>query len=446
MGYKVVVKSKLVKSAKSKQAVRGFVQNSFGASVNPNYSFDSVLSMVDADPVATGAIQHFVDKCSEGPWSIVKKSDYSWDKTTDNTLRYEHNFDVKTLRMSYKVGKLFKNVFLEIVRGKDRVSPTNYNILDSTNINPITSSNGDPIGYQTKIPNPSTGEYGKWGANDIVWLKFDSRDNGYAPVDIKSLYTALLQKVFINRFVTWAWQTGQYRVIHNFKTANETVIDDFIAYNAKSDNDFTKPFLVSGDYIRTMVRDMGEIDNLKSYLSKLDSDILIALRVPPMDAGIPDASGRSNADAQSNNLNTHVNSFKKVVKSGVDEMLRKTNRGTSIIVFGPVDKFEEGLVFDNAQKMKAIGFTDVAVKEYLANKGLVWDTSKMFEPKEIVDNTSKPNNPRELDNMPSRLGKDTGVGNNKIGTGSQASTRDDQLVKSAYDTSKWFYDVLEEGQ
>jgi hypothetical protein len=437
--------SRNIKRAYSKQAVQGFVDNSFGGTLLPNYSFEAVINMIDEDPVATGAIQHFVDKCSEGEWSAVKKDTLQWDSTTDDSLRYDHSFDTKVLRMTYKVGKLFKNVFLEIVRDSDGVSPVGYNILDSTNVEPITAPNGDPISYKTKQPNPSTGRYGEWPSKDIVWFKFDNRDNGFAPVDIKSLYTTLMQKFFINRFVSWAWQTGQYRVVHNFKTANETVIDDFIAYNAKSDNDFTKPFLVSGDYVRAMVRDMSEIDNLVRYQAKLDNDILIALRVPPMDAGIPDASGRSNADAQSNNLNTHIKSFKKVVKAGVDEMLRKTNRGNTVIIFGPVDKFEETMLLENAQKMKAIGFSDDAIKEYLADKGMVWAVKKLFND---VEEVPKVSNPRELDNMPSRLGKNTGAANDKVGTGQQSTTRADQLVKRAFDDVKryWTYDVIKEDE
>ena len=432
MVNKLVIRrgSRLVKNANSAQSVKNYYNNSFGGTLSPDYSFDAVLQMVDEDPVATGAVQSFVDKASEGDWSIVNRKTMTLDSTTDDNLRHDHSFETNILRKIYKVGKLFKNVFLEIVRTGS--TATDYNILDSTNVEPVTAPNGDPIKYRTKIPNPSTGEYGEWDAKDIVWFKFDGRDNGFAPVDIRSLYTALRQKVFINRFVSWAWQTGQYRVVHNFKTANETVIDDFIAYNAKSDNDFTKPFLVSGDYVRTMVRDMSEIDNLNSYLRKLDMDILIALRVPPIDVGIPDTSGRSNSDSQSNALVTHVRSFKKVVKAGIDEMLIKTYRGTSVIVFAPIDKYEDGMLFDNAQKMKAIGFSDDAIKEYLTAKGLVWSTNKMFV--EPEDELSKPkvSNPRELDTMPSRVGKTEGSPIAKVGTGKQSSTRDDQLVKNSW--------------
>lgn len=354
--------------------------------------------------------------------------------------------------MSAKAGKLFKNVFLEIVREADGITPKAYNILDSMNIEPQTAPNGDPISYKTKTPNMTTGQYGTWDANDIIWMKFDKLANGWAPVDIKALYTVLLQKRFINRFISWAWQTGQYRVIHNFKTMNDDVVQDFIAYNSKVDNDFTKPFLASGDYVHSMLRDIKEFENIEAFLKYLDNQVLILLRVPPIDAGVPDASGRSNADAQSNSFNTHIQSFKQVMKDGFTEMFRKINKGNNTITFGPADRFAEKMVFEVCLKMKQVGFTDDALEEYLYDKGMVWATKQLFEKFEDPKSGNKHDNksgeqlPEDLSKYPSREGKSEGEASAFIGAGSQASTREDQLTKRAFSDSKkyWSYDTYVE--
>lgn len=447
--YKNTNASKLVKRAQSKQSLTDYYWNSFGATVLPDFDFDEVMTLIDTDPVASGAVQHFVDKVMEGEWSIVNWKTKKYDEATENKLRYEHKFDSEILRMTAKIGKLFKNVFLEIVREADGVTPKAYNILDSKNVDPQTKPNGDAISYKTKKPNPSTGEYGEWSARDIIWMKFDKLNNGWAPVDIKALYTVLLQKRFINRFISWAWQTGQYRVIHNFKTINDDVVQDFIAYNSKVDNDFTKPFLASGDYTHSMLRDVKEFENIEAFLKYLDNQILILLRVPPIDAGVPDASGRSNADAQSNSFNTHINSFKQVIKDGVNEMFRKVNKGTNAIVFGPSDRFAEKMVFDVCLKMKQVGFTDDAIEEYLFDKGMVWATKQLFEKYEDPKGGNKydlpPGNnnvPEDLSKYPSRETKADGEASQFIGAGQEASTRQDQLTKRSFDTKRYYtYDA-----
>lgn len=447
--------SKLVKRANSQQSVTGYSWNSFGATVLPNFSLNEVLTLVENEPVATGAIQTFVDKVVEGEWSIVNWRTKKYDESTENNLRYKHSFESKVLRKIAKNGKFYKNVFLEIVRGIDGITPTDFNVLDSTNINPQTEPNGDPISYRTKTPNPSTGEYGEWDAKDIVWFKFDELDGGWAPVDLKALYTVLLQKRYINRFVSWCWSTGQYRVVHNFKAVNDDVIQDFVAYNSKVDSDFTKPFIASGDYVHGLLRDMKEIENLELYLKYLDNQILVLLRVPPIDVGVPDASGRSNADAQNNSFSTHVQSFKKVIMDGMNEFFRKINKGNNTLVFGPADRFSEKMVFDVCLKMKQTGFTDDAIQEYLFDKGMTWSTDKLFETYEdpksgnkYESNNTTPDNSmgssnrsgvEDLSAYPSREVKSEGERSESLGTGEEGSTREDQLTKRSYDPSKYYY-------
>ncbi len=449
--YKKRGTSSLIKRANSKQHLIDYYWNSSGATVLPDFSFDEVMNLIDNDAIATAAVQAFVDKVVEGEWSIVNWKNKKYDESTENNLRYKHKFDSKILRMAAKVGKLFKNVFLEIVRDEDGVTPKDYNILDSTNIDPQTKPNGDPEKYRTKVVNSINGEYGTWVEKDIVWMKFDSIKNGWAPVDIKALYTVLMQKRFINRFITWAWETGQYRVVHNFKTVNDDVVQDFIAYNSKVDNDFTKPFLASGEYVHSLLRSMEEIENLELYLKYLNSQIVILLRVPPIDIGIPDASGRSNADAQSNSFATHIQSFKQVITDGINEMFVKVNKGNNAIMFGPTDRFAEKMVFEVCLTMKQIGFTDSAIQEYLYDKGMVWSTTKMFETHEDSKSGNKYETssveeaslPEDLSKYPSRSGKSIGESNKTIGSGEQSTTRDNQLTKRA-SKKYWTYDIQSE--
>jgi hypothetical protein len=420
---------KLTKKADSKEPIRAFTTSKWSATVVPDFNFDTALNMLDADPVSSGAIQHYVDKSIEGNWSIIKRDSGKYDKAFEDKLRYDFNFDNRVLRKIFYVGKLFNNVFLEIVKYSDG-SLKDTNVLDSTNIEPITKPNGDVIEFKSKIPNPKTGKYARWSKDEIIWFKFQDRDGGYSHVNVMSLWNTLLMKNYIQRFVTWLWQTGQYRVVHNFKASDGKVVEDFVAYNRKNEGDFRQPFLTQGDYGHSILRDMKETESLVELLKYLDGQILILLRVPPIDAGIPDASGRSNSDAQTNNLNTHIKSRKKVVKAGIDRMFKIVNHGNNAIVFSPVDKFEIKGVLENVQLMKSAGFTDKVCIEYMRDNGMVWEDSKVFNEPEETDSSIK--NPRDKDNMPSRVGKGVGEGNESIGTGSEATTREDQLVKKSF--------------
>lgn len=427
---------KLTKKADSKEPIKSYIPTKWSASLLPDFDFQTALDLLDADPVASGAIEHYVDKSMEGNWSIVKKDTGLYDKAFEDKLIHEYGFENEVLRKIFYVGKLFNNVFLEIVTNSDG-SLKDTNILDSTNVEVITKPNGDVIKYKSKIPNPNTGKYAIWTPKEVVWFKFSDRDGGYSHVNIQSLWNTLLQKNYIQRFVTWLWQTGQYRVIHNFKVSDSKVIEDFVAYNRKNESDFKQPFLVQGEYVSSVLRDMKETESLEVLLKYLDGQTLILLRIQPSDAGIPDSSGRSSSDNQSNHVNTHIKSRKKVVKSGIDKMFSLVNHGNNVIVFGPVDKFEVKNILENVQLMKSAGFTDEACVEYMRDNGMVWQDKKVFNEPEEPEAEGQPDNPRDKDNMPSRIGKSEGAANEKIGTGSEATTREDQLVK------KSFPDVIE---
>lgn len=425
----------LTKKTDSKEPIKGFSNSKWNSTVLPNFDFNAALEMLDADPVASGAIEHYVDKSVEGHWSVIKRDTGAYDKSFEDQLIYKYNFEVSVLRKIFYIGKLFNNVFLEIITNTDG-SLKYVNILDSTNIEPITKPNGDVIEFKSKIPNPVNGRHATWSPKEVVWFKFADRDGGYSHVNVQSLWNTLLQKTFIQRFVSWLWQTGQYRVIHNFKASDDKVVQDFVAINKKNEGDYRQPFLAQGEYATSILRDMKETESLVELLKYLDGQTLILLRMQPSDVGIPDSSGRSSSDNQSNHVNTHIKSRKKVVKAGIDKMFELVNHGNNAIMFAPVDKFEIKNVLENVQLMKSAGFTDNVCIEYMRDSGMVWQDAKVFNEPEVEEATEV-DNPRDKDNMPSRIGKGAGEGNKKIGTGNEATTREDQLVK------KTFNDVIE---
>jgi len=70
----------------SKSPLKNFTWNTHGGTVNPNFSFEAVLQLIENDPVARGAINHFVDKCMEGDYSIIRKEDRGYDRLAELRL------------------------------------------------------------------------------------------------------------------------------------------------------------------------------------------------------------------------------------------------------------------------------------------------------------------------------------------------------------------------
>lgn len=181
---------RFIKRDYSRQQLRMYTPNTGAPTIFTDFSFDAVLRMVDNDPVARGAINHFVDKCMEGDYAVLVRDEDKYDKTFETLLDEKFQFRANIIRKTFLMLKLFNNVFIEIVRDSEGKTKQ-LNVLDSTDIDPITAPNGDPISYQSKTPNIKTGEYVTWPASDIVWVKLGDRTTGFAPVDMKALWENL---------------------------------------------------------------------------------------------------------------------------------------------------------------------------------------------------------------------------------------------------------------
>lgn len=421
---------KLIKQAQSRDALRFFAWSSSRqknksptAELTSDYSLFNVMEMIDSDPVARGAINHFVDKCMEGGYIILNRDDKKLDESTSESLEKKFVFRSFILRKVFLIGKLFNNVFLEIVKDTDN-NTKELNILDSTNIKPITKINGDPESYESRIENPTRGAPARWDADEIVWFKFGDRSQGFAPIDLKALHANILAKQYLQRYISWLWKTGQYRVMFNFKDASDSSIEDFIAYNKQVEMDYTSPFLGKGEVEVKVLRDVKETDSIINLLKYYDNQTLILLRIPPIDAGIPDASGRASSDSQNLALAVHVNSWKQVVEDIINyDLFKKINKGNSFFQFKAGDRFIEQDVFENVMIMKNVGMSEEAIKEYLDQRRVFFTVDKLFAP--VMDMMGMP---KDKDSMPSRFGPGKPSSGNNSG---ETETRKEQLTKQS---------------
>jgi len=416
-----LARKKYIKSADSKAALTTFTLNTDTATVYPDFSIQATINAINNDPVARGAFNHFVDKCMEGNINIIKRDSRKLDHDELERLQSKFKYRTEILRKTFALLFLNNNTFTEIV--KDMNDTKSLNVLDTDNVNPITEPNGDPIKYKSKVPHPITGNYAEWTKEEIVWTKLGDISKGWAPIDIRALWENLLTKSYVMRYTAWLWKTGQYRILYNFKNSSKQNVQDFLTYARKTENNFKLPFIANGDMETKILRDMKETDSITLLLKYLDSQTLILMRVPPIDAGIPDASGRSNADAQSNNLVTRIHSVKTVVADSHNyDLFPKINKKNNLLVFGPSDRFHEKQVFETVQMMQSMTMTPEVMQEYFESKGIYFKAT-MFKKEEPMET----GNPRDKDMAPSRLGKGAGESEEVVGTGKESTTREDQL-------------------
>jgi len=421
-----MTKSTLIKRTDSKEPIKGYTNSVDGSTVFPDFSYAGVYEMIQKDPVARGAVEAFVDKCVEGDFTILTRDKMSFDVEFQKKLQKDFNFRTDILRRVFLVGKLYNNVFIEIVRGIDGTTVKALNVLNTANVDVITKPNGDLIKLKSKIPNQNTGEFAYWPAKDITWIKFGDRDGGFAPFSLRPLWEILVAKHAVLEFVQWLMKSGQYRSIYSGDNADKIDIDDFLSFLTKVEGNYQKPFVATGALQTKVLRDMKELESIDVLLKYYDSQISINLRIPAVDLGMPETSGRSNADAQSNNFHTHVTSWKTVVADGIsNKLFPKMNKGNNIIKFSPNDRFAEKQAFEVLQIMGSLGFTPEAQVEYLADRGIFFNTpNPIKEPEEAQ--ASEVENPRDKDTAPSRIGKGTGEGNKEQ---KEVTTREDQLKK-----------------
>ena len=432
----------------SRQTITGYNRTQTSQTVFPEMDLVQLTEYVESDPVANGAITHFVDKCIEGNWNIWDIDDKKPDFDYKNMLKSTYNFDNEVIKKIFYQGKLTQNVFVELVRGEGTGRVKSVNVVDSTGIEPITKANGDVIKFKGKRENPETGEFPFWQPDEMLWIKFKDRNRGYSQLQAKSIMTAIWIKRQIYGFMRYVWETNQYKPTFVFKESSDKEIEDALTY-MKSSEDFKElPYVMKGVVEHFMVRNMEENQHITGLLTKLDEEILINLRVPPNDAGKPDGSGRSNADAQSNNLTTAVNSYKQHVANFFSyELFPRLKRASKRFVWAPHDKFQETSVLENINTLANAGFSKELIREYMVNKGLIFETDEWFEadkepesPQEGEDETITKE--QDIDLMDSRRSTEGSL--NKEGTGEESSTREDQILRrqTNYVSYPYTYEVV----
>jgi hypothetical protein len=396
--------------------------------------------MVRQDSVAWGAITTLVDRTIEPGWNI-RSADGERKKELERYLR-ERRFNL-WLREALTQYFVFSNSFGEIVYlGSGGLKE--LHVVDPTTVKVVADNHGEVKGYEQR----NVASTVRWKPEEILHIADPNIGlNTWGEVSLRSLYAAVATKAHIKKFLLWLFETNQFRGIYNPKSADLEAIRRSIAFLKESEKNIGKPIIFEGEMDYKLMRNLEGFDQVKGLLYKFDEEILNLLQVPPIYAGLPDNSNRSNSDAQERAFNTRIRSVHKLFEYHIDDMLARTKQFDSYFQFNKMfDTAEEKKVLEVANDMKKVGLKDEYIGEYLRAKGLELPNGELFKtPEELLEASGKqPGMPQEQsDDAPSRQRKATGAGNEKLGTGKRGTTRDDQLVKRSFDSYPYTYEVPE---
>ena len=403
----------------SKQLLK---DNSGQFGLMPEFDRDKVLEAVRKDSTVIAGITTLVDKSIEYGWKIHgsdgKSKQVTFEKLLEN-LKFK-----KLLRQILYNLYTYNNVFIENVKdGNGKIKE--LHVLETTQTEPVADEHGEVIGYVQVIPDAKPNTYPSWTPEEITHIAATKLTTGiWGELDIQAVYTSVLIKQYIYAYLGWLFGTNQFRGFHNIKNASDEQVKEFISYLKRSENDISKPLIAYGDIEYQVLRDFKDGTTILDLLNKCDDNILTLLQVPPVMMGKPGDSNRSNSDAQSNSLATRVGSMQRLVEDSFDiDLFPKMGYEKVQLTFSPINKLGITRILENAERMKVMGFKVKKIEEYLKLEGFPIDGS-LFEPISL----NEPTQEKSEDMFPSRQRKIPDEASERIGTGEEGTTKEEQLV------------------
>jgi len=419
------------KQAQVDRASKGTVRNSFYFSrarpktgqASPQ-DLNVVLKTYQEDPVVQAALTTRADAILASGFTIEGKPN---PKKAAEELLKSVGLDYDLLWKICMNGLLYQNVFLEIER-KNNGQPAALHVLEAPYMEIQYDEHGEILGY---IENGENGKQVFFPVDDIVYMKFNSVSSAvWGEVGIKSLFRTLTTKNQIEKFLNSLAVTNAWRQVMKTRMGDDN-IEEFLAYSASQSQDPTEPLVlqvqgqgsddVDKDTRFSILRDPSDLKDFLGMLDYLRTQTLMLLKVPPIMIGLPDSSNRSNSDMQFKAFNIANDSFRRVMYTYMKELFEKLGISTVEFSWNPIDERSEKDDIEIAERLINMGAKPDMVEQFLRDAGLELPEGELFD----KENPVAPK--KSMDMFDSRRGKAEGEGNQKIGSGVEGTTREDQL-------------------
>lgn len=332
---------------------------------------------------------------------------------------------------------LYGNAFTEIERLPSG-SPSALHFVETHTIAPVDLEGHGEVDYYlqelyTKVQLPADNVY-HWRLDRI-----SSSQWGEVPVQPIAQYVAL--KLFIKNHVTRLFKNNEFRPVTYVEPGlRKEELDRVVSSLIASKSDPEKPLLNFGNGRSEALSTFTDGTEFREWINLCDSAILTQMQVPPIMAGMPDNSGRSSGEqATYKAFNTHIKGLMNILEEEFKSLFTKVGLTGVELTFGAIDDKTERDLVDVALKLKSMGAKPKKLTEWMNKNG--FDIDEDFFDEEFFMNPTKTdaNQMTNADPLGSRAGKPPGQMNERVGTGSEGTTRRDQIDEAA---SK--YQILDE--
>ena len=409
------------------RASRGYIKGWYSTDepTTDKPKLDTVMEVVRNEPTVKAAIRAIVDEILKNGY-IIKTKNKTLKNQIERELKEKYRFS-KTLKQLVLNLLIYQNAFLEIVY-KDN-QPDEMHILETTEMEIISDEHGEVLGYKQDAGDRQV----DFSVDEVVHISLDNiTSNLWGEVDIKTLYKTISLKQFLETFLTNLFRLDKFRDAWRINEASEEMVKDFVNNVKLAREHVDRELVFQGDIEKIPGREIKDLDKLVELLNYTRQQILTLLRVPPIIAGIPDNSNRSNSEIQARRaFDGRIKSLQADIADELSwELFPLMGWKQADFEFAPIDKRAEKDDIEIIMALKNIGLDDKSLLEYIRTVGIQLPEGAKIEKQEFGGKNPFPpsRKPADKDGMP------------KHETGEESSTREDQLIGR----SKGFDDDIDE--
>ena len=429
------------------QASKGFTRDSdvgrtdvYG--VTSDYAPSSVVRMIRQDEMVSACITTKVD-ATVSAGDFIEVSGNERNKAAVEKLFKENNWEQLRRQILWNL-YAYGNCFLELVRnGEGRV--VELHVLETTEMEIVDEEgHGVPSQYLQR-PRRATSNSKQTGSQrnivpfspkDIVHFRLDRLTTSlWAEIPVRPLDMYVATKIRAKAHFHTQYKQNLFRNSFMFpEGSSEDDVRKSVAFLKEALEDPHKPLVMYGGISSENFTNAQDFQAHLELISKIDSAILSQLQVPPIMAGLPDNSGRASGEQETYKaFNTHIRAVQALFAAVVNGDLFKKLDATGITYkFGELDRKSEKDVLEMMVQLKAMGAKPNKLAEFARKNGLDLDddffNAAFFESPSKQDNDAMTNV-----TAPSRENLEDGEGDDNVGTGSESTTREDQIVTQAFE-------------
>lgn len=385
-------------------------------------------SMFRKDEVLSGAVNTKVD--------AVTNAGFRWKWSNErNSNKAKDLINEELERQIYYNLFFYGNAFVEIERSASN-APVALHIVETHSVQPVDIEGHGEINYYKQYLN---GEEVRIPAEDMYHFRLDRISSSvWAEIPVRPLAKGIAIKHWVKNHLHDLFDQHMFRAKMEFpEGVDEDTVKEGVSYFKDSLKDPRKPFVTFGGVTFEQLMKLDNSGDFISLINSIDNATLVRMQVPPIMAGIPDNSGRSSGEQQTYKaFNTHIRGSMRLIAEGWKKLFEKAGLTGVERVPKPLDQKSAIDVIDSAVKLKGLGAKASKLTEYLQEEGI--NVPDDFFDDDLYTGT---NGDQVVQNAtaPSRDGKNDGVMNERVGTGSEGTTRRDQIDEAALK-----YQILDE--